>query len=119
MYPGPQEGSCGRCTFNPATRDNQALADLGFVVVCIDGLGTPLRSKSFHDEHASKPEEMGEDTIPDQVSGIKDLASRFPWIDLDRLGFTAGGRQVDSEEEPIEIMPALGLGELDRKTLRQ
>jgi dipeptidyl-peptidase-4 len=86
VYPGPQEGSCGRRTFAPATRDNQALADLGFVVVCIDGLGTPLRSKSFHDEHASKPEEMGEDTIPDQVSGIKDLASRFAWIDLDRVG---------------------------------
>jgi len=31
---------------------------------------------------------MAIDTIPDQVSGIKDLGSRYPWIDLDRVGIT-------------------------------
>jgi dipeptidyl aminopeptidase/acylaminoacyl peptidase len=49
-------------------------------------MGNPHRSKSFHDAHASKPEEMGDDTIPDQVSGIKDLAARYAWIDADRVG---------------------------------
>ena len=68
--------------------DKQSMADLGFVVVCIDGMGNPDRSKSFHDAHASTPEEMGDDTIPDQVSGIKDLASRYSWIDLDRVGIS-------------------------------
>ena len=64
------------------------MAELGFVVVCIDGMGNPHRSKSFHDAHASSPAEMGDDTIPDQVSGIKDLASRDAWIDLNRVGIT-------------------------------
>jgi dipeptidyl aminopeptidase/acylaminoacyl peptidase len=64
------------------------MADLGFVVVCIDGMGNPHRSKSFHDADASKPADMGDDTIADQVSGIKDLGSRYPWIDLDRVGIT-------------------------------
>lgn len=85
VYPGPQTGSCGSRSFSPSHGDNQALADLGFVVVCIDGMGTPLRSKKFHDFY-SHAETMGDDTIPDQVAGIKDLASRYPWIDVSRVG---------------------------------
>lgn len=91
VYPGPQDGSCsvfGPPGFEASRGDLQSMADLGFVVVCIDGMGNPHRSKSFHDAHASRPEDMGDDTIPDQVSGIKDLASRYPWIDLDRVGIT-------------------------------
>ena len=86
VYPGPQGGSCGARTFAAAVRDNQALADLGFVVLCIDGQGNPTRSKSFHDAHASSPADMGDDTIPDQIAGMKDLASRSPWMDMDRVG---------------------------------
>ena len=88
VYPGPQDAACqllGR-SFSASQGDAQALADLGFVVVCIDGMGNPERSKSFHDAHASKPAEMGDDTIPDQVSGIKDLAAQYPWIDAERVG---------------------------------
>jgi dipeptidyl aminopeptidase/acylaminoacyl peptidase len=89
VYPGPQDGSCGgpeARSFSAARVDDQALADLGFVVVCIDGMGNPHRSKSFHDAHASSPADMGDDTIPDQVAGIKELAKQYPWIDLDRVG---------------------------------
>jgi dipeptidyl-peptidase 4 len=86
VYPGPQEASCGSRSFSAAHGDNQSLADLGFVVVCIDGMGNPDRSKSFHDAHASRPQDMGDATIPDQASGITDLASRYAWIDLDRVG---------------------------------
>ena len=89
VYPGPQDGSCGgpeARSFAPAHQDNQAMAELGFVLVCIDGMGNPHRSKSFHDAHASRPEDMGDDTIPDQVAGIKDLATQYPWIDVNRVG---------------------------------
>ncbi len=89
VYPGPQDGSCGgpeARSFSASRGDDQALADLGFVVVCIDGMGNPHRSKSFHDAHASSPQDMGDDTIPDQVAGIKELASRYPWIDAERVG---------------------------------
>ena len=91
VYPGPQDGSCsvfGPPGFAAARGDLQSMAELGFVVVCIDGMGNPHRSKSFHDAHASNPADMGDDTIPDQVSGIKDLATRDAWIDLDRVGIT-------------------------------
>ncbi len=98
IYPGPQVGSCGSRSFSPSHGDDQALADLGFVVVCIDGMGTPLRSKSFHDFY-SHAETMGDDTIPDQVSGIKDLAGRYPWIDVNRVGIwghSGGGNATTS-----------------------
>jgi dipeptidyl-peptidase-4 len=86
VYPGPQQGSCGSRSFSAARGDNQSLADLGFVVVCIDGTGTPGRSKSFHDANASSPQDMDDGTIADQSSGITDLASRYPWIDPNRVG---------------------------------
>ena len=101
VYPGPQGSLCellGR-NFSAAKGDEQALADLGFVVVCIDGMGNPGRTKAFHDAHASRPEEMGEDTIPDQVSGIKDLATQFAWVDATRVGIwghSGGGNATAS-----------------------
>src|SRR2546423_996966 len=83
IYPGPQTGSVGGRSFSPARGDAQALARLGFVVVEIDGMGTPWRSKSFHDAYYGR---MGDNTLPDQVAGMKELAQRYPFIDIDRAG---------------------------------
>jgi dipeptidyl-peptidase 4 len=83
IYPGPQTGSVGGRGFAPARGDAQALAELGFVVVEIDGMGTPWRSKSFHDAYYGR---LGDNTLPDQVAGMKELAARYKFIDLDRAG---------------------------------
>jgi dipeptidyl-peptidase 4 len=83
VYPGPQTGSCGGRGFAAAHGDMQSLAELGFIVVCIDGMGTPWRSKEFHEAYYGN---LGDNTIPDQVSGMKDLAAKYPWIDLDQVG---------------------------------
>ena len=61
-----------------------ALAELGFIVVQIDGRGTPWRSKAFQDEsygsyHAAS-------NLDDHVAGIKQLAERYPSMDLSRVG---------------------------------
>jgi dipeptidyl aminopeptidase/acylaminoacyl peptidase len=91
-YPGPQSGSVGPRSFVASRGDNQALAELGFIVVSLDGMGTPGRSKSFHDIYYGA---MGRDnTLPDQVAGMKELASRHPWIDINRAamwGHSGGG----------------------------
>ncbi len=91
-YPGPQSGSVRGRAFTAARGDKQALAELGFVVVSIDGMGTPGRSKSFHDKWYGA---MGRDnTLPDQVIGMKELAQKYPWIDIDRAamwGHSGGG----------------------------
>jgi dipeptidyl-peptidase-4 len=83
IYPGPQTGSVGGRSFEAARRDHQALAELGFVVIAIDGMGTPWRSKSFHDAFGG---DIGDNTLPDQVAALHELGKRFPWIDLDRVG---------------------------------
>src|ERR1051326_8842064 len=83
IYPGPQTGSVGGRSFNAARGDAQALAELGFVVVEIDGMGTPWRSKKFHEAYYGN---MGDNTLADQVTGMKQLAQRYAWIDIDRAG---------------------------------
>jgi len=91
IYPGPQTGSVGSRNFSPARGDCQALAELGFVVVELDGMGTPWRSKKFHEAYYG---DMGDNTLPDQVTGMKQLAQRYPWIDIDRAaiyGHSGGG----------------------------
>jgi dipeptidyl aminopeptidase/acylaminoacyl peptidase len=83
IYPGPQVGSIRTRGFAPSHGDNQALAELGFIVVAIDGMGTPYRSKKFHDAYFA---DIGDNTLPDQVTGMKQLAARHDFIDLDRAG---------------------------------
>ena len=83
IYPGPQTGSVGSRSFSAARGDAQALAELGFVVVEVDGMGTPWRSKKFHEAYYG---DMGDNTLPDQVAAMKQLAARYPWIDIDRAG---------------------------------
>lgn len=83
IYPGPQTGSVGGRSFNAARGDAQSLAELGFVVVEIDGMGTPWRSKSFHDAYYGN---MNDNTLPDQVAAMKELAAKYKYIDIDRAG---------------------------------
>lgn len=83
IYPGPQGGSVRGWGFSASRGDNQALAELGFVVVALEGSCNPGRSKSFHDACYG---DMGENTLPDQVSGLKQLARKTGYMDLDRVG---------------------------------
>lgn len=83
IYPGPQGGSVGYWGFSPSRSDHQALAELGFVVVMIEGTGNPDRSKSFHDMYWP---DMSTNTLPDQVAGIRQLAQRYSYIDTNKVG---------------------------------
>ncbi|HLZ89413.1 MAG TPA: DPP IV N-terminal domain-containing protein [Puia sp.] len=83
IYPGPQGGSVGNWNFVASRNDNQALAELGFIVVEIEGTSNPYRSKGFHDMSYGN---MAENTLPDQVTGITQLAKRYSFIDIDRVG---------------------------------
>ena len=83
IYPGPFTGTLSSRQFSAAKGDAGALAQLGFAVVEIDGMGTPRRTKAFQDYYYR---DMGKQAVPDQVTGIKDLASRYAWLDIDRVG---------------------------------
>ena len=82
IYPGPQVGSVGSWTFKAGGEDF-ALAKLGFVVVQLDHMGTPHRSKAFHDIYYG---DFNDNGLPDHVTAIKQLAARYPFMDLDRVG---------------------------------
>jgi dipeptidyl-peptidase-4 len=87
IYPGPQSGSVRGRSFLASRSDKQALAELGFIVVSLDAMGTPQRSKSFHEAYYGN---MGDNGIPDQITGMKQLAERYPWIDIERAGIYGG-----------------------------
>ena len=87
LYPGPQTGSVGSRSFSPARGDKQAVAELGFIVVELDAMGSPMRSHSFHSAYFGN---MGDNGLPDQVTGIQQLAARHEYMDLDRVGIYGG-----------------------------
>ncbi len=82
IYPGPQVGSVGAWSYK-AAGEPAAIAELGFIVVQIDHLGTPLRSKAFHDNYYGNFADNG---LPDHIAVIKQLASRHSFIDIERVG---------------------------------
>jgi dipeptidyl aminopeptidase/acylaminoacyl peptidase len=83
LYPGPQSGSVGSRSFSPSRADKQAVAELGFIVVEVDAMGSPNRSKSFHDAYYGN---MGDNGLPDQIAMIKQLAAENRWMDIDKVG---------------------------------
>jgi dipeptidyl-peptidase 4 len=84
IYPGPQAGSVGPRTFSAGRRGNaQALAELGFIVVQMDALGSPMRSLPFQ---AFYHGDLADNGLPDQIAGMRELAARHPYMDLSRVG---------------------------------
>jgi len=91
IYPGPQSGRVPKTLFGKgrsgcfdAYGQAPALAQLGFVVITVDGRGTPLRSKAFHDYSYGKLGDAG--GLEDHVAAIKQLAEKYPYMDLTRVG---------------------------------
>ena len=82
IYPGPQGGSVGNWSFSASRGDHQALAELGFIVVLIEGTSNPFRSKSYHDMNYGN---MADNTLPDQITAIRQLSKQFP-IDTNKVG---------------------------------
>jgi dipeptidyl aminopeptidase/acylaminoacyl peptidase len=92
IYAGPQ-GSFVPKSFLTYS-GMMALADIGFIVVQIDGMGTGNRSKAFHDVAWKN---LGDAGFPDRILWHKALAAKYPWYDLTRVGLyggSAGGQNA-------------------------
>jgi dienelactone hydrolase len=92
IYAGPQ-GSFVPKTFS-AVAPTQALAELGFIVVQIDGMGTSNRSKAFHDVAFQN---LGDAGFPDRILWHKAVAAKYPSYDIGRVGIygtSAGGQSA-------------------------
>ena len=110
VYPGPQTGSVGSRSFSAARSDSQALAELGFVVVEIDGMGTPWRSKTFHEAYYGN---MADNTMPDQVAG-DEAARAAASVDRHRAGGDLGtfGRRLRDRLGDVHVPGLLQGGHL-------
>ena len=92
IYAGPQDSFVPK-SFS-ALNEYHALADQGFIVVKIDGMGTSNRSKAFHDVSYRNLSDGG---FPDRILWMKAAAKEFPEMDLDRVGIyggSAGGQNA-------------------------
>jgi len=90
IYAGPQGSFVPKsfADFNAM----QAHADLGFIVVQIDGMGTNYRSKAFHDVAWKNLKDAG---FPDRILWHKAVAAKYPYYDISRVGIygtSAGGQ---------------------------
>ncbi len=92
IYAGPQDSFVPK-QFSPYF-GTQSLAELGFILVQIDGMGTSNRSKSFHDVCWKN---LGDAGLPDRIAWIKAAAAQYPSLDISRVGIyggSAGGQSA-------------------------
>lgn len=92
IYAGPHDSFVPK-SFSVSPVDG-ALAQLGFIVVQIDGMGTANRSKKFHDVCWKNLKDAG---FPDRIAWMKAAAARYPEMDIDRVGIygcSAGGQNA-------------------------
>jgi dipeptidyl aminopeptidase/acylaminoacyl peptidase len=84
IYPGPQAIRTPKSFTDLFRYDDMAIAELGFIVMTVDGLGTPFRSKAFHDLSYGRLDEAG--GLEDHISALRQLAASRPYLDLSRVG---------------------------------
>jgi dipeptidyl aminopeptidase/acylaminoacyl peptidase len=92
VYAGPQDSFAPK-KFGRLLRQH-TIADLGFIVVQSDGMGTDNRGKKFHDMCWKNLKDAG---FPDRIAWIKAATQTRPWMDLSRVGIyggSAGGQDA-------------------------
>lgn len=90
IYAGPQDAFVPKNFMTHG--EMQSMAELGFIVVQCDGMGTANRSKAFHDVCWKNLADAG---LPDRILWIKALAAKYPYVDTTRVGVygtSAGGQ---------------------------
>lgn len=93
IYAGPHDSHVDK-EFMPNTPRFTRLLELGFIVVCIDAMGTDNRSKSFQDVAWKNLKDAG---FPDRILWIKAAAKQYPYMDLSNVGiygYSAGGQNT-------------------------
>ncbi len=90
IYAGPQDSYVPK-SFSPGS-SLQSYAEMGFILVQMDGMGTSNRSKAFHDVAWKN---LGDAGFPDRILWIKAAAEKYPYMDTTRVGIygtSAGGQ---------------------------
>jgi dipeptidyl aminopeptidase/acylaminoacyl peptidase len=85
IYAGPQGSFVPKSFLTYSSM--MAQAEIGFIVVQIDGMGTANRSKAFHDVAWKN---LGDAGFPDRILWHKAVAAKYPWYDITRAGLYGG-----------------------------
>ena len=92
IYAGPHDHHVPK-RFNPVPGSSAKMAEIGFIVVQIDGMGTNWRSKAFHDVCWKN---LGDSGFPDRIPWIQAAAAKYSEMDLSKgvgiFGGSAGGQ---------------------------
>lgn len=92
IYAGPHDSHVPK-SFAISQRCSE-LAELGFITVMIDGMGTANRSKAFHDVCWKNLKDAG---FPDRIAWMKAAAAKYPEMDVEHVGIygaSAGGQNA-------------------------
>ena len=92
IYSGPGDQYVPK-TFSSYNWWMTSLAELGFIVVQVDGMTTSFRSKEFEEVCYKNLKDAG---LPDHIAWIKAAAKKYPYMDIDRVGIfgcSAGGQE--------------------------
>jgi len=92
IYAGPGDSYVPK-SFQPFNYYTTALANLGFIVVQLDAMGTSNRGKKFEEVCYKNLKDAG---FPDRIAWIKAAAQKYPYMDIDRVGIygcSAGGQE--------------------------
>ena len=92
IYAGPGDAYVPK-SFTPYNWTTSSLAELGFIVVQLDAMGTSYRGKAFEEVCYKNLRDAG---FPDRMAWIKAAAARYPYMDVDRVGIygcSAGGQE--------------------------
>ena len=81
---------------------SQKMAELGFIVVQMDGMGTSHRSKAFHDVCWKN---LGDSGFPDRILWMKAAAKKYPYMDLSRVGIYGGSAGGQSSTRAMLAHP--------------
>ena len=93
IYSGPGDQYVPK-TFTPWLYYLQNLAELGFIVVQVDGMTTSFRTRAFEEVCYKNLKDAG---LPDRIAWIKAAAKKYPYMDIDRVGIygcSAGGQNA-------------------------
>ncbi|MDR2697996.1 MAG: S9 family peptidase [Holophagales bacterium] len=86
IYAGPHDSFVPKA-FSPLHYYLQGMAELGFILVQIDGMGTSNRGKAFHDVCWQN---LGDSGFPDRILWMKEAQKKYPQMDLERVGVYGG-----------------------------
>jgi len=101
IYAGPGSQYTPK-TFISFNRNMSTIAELGFIVIQMDGMGTSFRSKVFEDVCYKNLKDAG---FPDRIAWTKAAAAKYPYMDIEHMGIFGASAGAQSAMGAVLFHP--------------